>query len=167
MLSFQSSLSNTVVDDDDDDLSGFLPGLATLCAALGSSWFFFTTDGTAPAVNLYLPILVAFYDMQENTVVQFSSHRNHKRSHISVSWHTVIATYQTSLQYPCKHGVPSAKMLLIGSCWLFSVNGSQAFFPTRQHLLHDSSTVTGMPKYLWNSIPTASVILIACITCIT
>ena len=48
MLSFESSLSNTVDDDDDDDddddgdddddLSGFLLGLATSRAGLGGSW---------------------------------------------------------------------------------------------------------------------------------
>ena len=39
MLSFESSLLNTVDDgDDDDDLSGFLLGLATSHAALGGSW---------------------------------------------------------------------------------------------------------------------------------
>ena len=38
MLSFECSLSNTVDDGDDDDLSGLLLGLATLRAALGGSW---------------------------------------------------------------------------------------------------------------------------------
>ena len=39
MLSLESSLSNTVEDDgDDDDLSGFLLGLATSRAALGDTW---------------------------------------------------------------------------------------------------------------------------------
>ena len=40
MLSFESSLSNTVDDDDDDDddLSGFLLGLPTSRAALCGSW---------------------------------------------------------------------------------------------------------------------------------
>ena len=41
MLSFESSLSNTVDDGDDDgdDLSGFLLGLVTSRDALGGSWF--------------------------------------------------------------------------------------------------------------------------------
>ena len=38
MLSFESSLSNMVDDGDDDDLSEFLLGLATLSATLGGSW---------------------------------------------------------------------------------------------------------------------------------
>ena len=40
MLSFEISLSNTVDDgnNDDDDLSGFLLGLATSHAILGGSW---------------------------------------------------------------------------------------------------------------------------------
>ena len=41
MLTFESSLSNTVNDDDDgddDDFSGFLLGLVTSHAALGGSW---------------------------------------------------------------------------------------------------------------------------------
>ena len=40
MLSVESSLSNTVDDGDDDDLSGFLLGLATSRATLGGSWVF-------------------------------------------------------------------------------------------------------------------------------
>ena len=51
MLSFESSLSNTVNDGDDDDaLSGFLLGLATSRAALGCSWSF-TTDGMTLACD--------------------------------------------------------------------------------------------------------------------
>ena len=69
MLTFESSLSNTVNEGDDDegDLSWFLLGLATSRAALGGSWVL-----DFP----YLPPLVAFYDMQEKTAVQFYSLRN-------------------------------------------------------------------------------------------
>ena len=34
----------------------------------------YTTDGIAPAGNSYLPPLVAFYDLQEKTSVQFYAH---------------------------------------------------------------------------------------------
>ena len=37
MLTFESSLSNTVDDGDDEDLSGFVLGLATSRATLGGS----------------------------------------------------------------------------------------------------------------------------------
>ena len=65
MLSFDSSLSNTVDDGDDDDdadddLSRFLLGLNTSRAAPGGSW------------------LLDFYNMQEKTAVQFYSPRNHR-----------------------------------------------------------------------------------------
>ena len=40
MLSFESSLSNMVDDDDNDDLSGLLLGLATSRATLDGFWIF-------------------------------------------------------------------------------------------------------------------------------
>ena len=52
MLSFESSVLNTVDDGDDDDLSGFLLSLATSRAALGGTWVLhFHTDGIAPGGN--------------------------------------------------------------------------------------------------------------------
>ena len=72
MLSFGSSLSNTIDDgdDDDDDLAGFLLSMATSRAALTGSWVLcFTTDGTAPASNPLLSSICLIYDMQENTSV--------------------------------------------------------------------------------------------------
>ena len=53
MLYFESSLSNTLHDDDDDDVSVFLLSLATSRAALGGTWVLdFTIDGITPAGNL-------------------------------------------------------------------------------------------------------------------
>ena len=49
LLFSEGSLSNTV-DDSDDDLSGFLLGLATSCVALGGSWVL-DFHGIAPACN--------------------------------------------------------------------------------------------------------------------
>ena len=55
MLTFESSLSNTVNEGDDDDLSGFLLDLVTSRATLGGFWVvYFITDGIAPAGNLLL-----------------------------------------------------------------------------------------------------------------
>ena len=78
VLSFESSLSNTADDgDDDDDLSGFLLGLATSHTALGGSWVlvFHTYIEHQQAIP-YLPTLVAFYDMLEKTAIQFYSNQN-------------------------------------------------------------------------------------------
>ena len=51
MLSFESSFSNTVDDgDDDDDLSGFLLGLATSRTTLGGFWVLdFHREGYSPS----------------------------------------------------------------------------------------------------------------------
>ena len=69
-----------MVHDGDDDLSGFLLGMATSRAALGGSWvldfyhWWYSPSRESPTC-LHL---VTFYDMQEKTTVQFYSPRNRR-----------------------------------------------------------------------------------------
>ena len=64
-------------DNDDDDFSGFPLGLTTSCAALGSSWVRLSLLMVELQQAIpYLPQLVTFYDMQENTVVELHLSQN-------------------------------------------------------------------------------------------
>ena len=61
------------------DHSGFLLSLTTSRATLGDSWVLLSPlmVQSQQAIS-YLPPLVAFYDMHENTAVQFYSPRNRR-----------------------------------------------------------------------------------------
>ena len=89
-------------DDDDNDLSVFLLSLATSRTTLGGSWDFHHRR-YSPTCNPYLPPLVAFYDMQKNTVIQFYL--------LEIAGGTYIHVYILVTPQDCLHSVQSEVLM--------------------------------------------------------